>query len=99
MRAGMRLALMAVLVIAAGLLAARAADDPLMGTWKLNVAKSKYDPGPPPTSLIRKHEPAPNGIKVTSHATRADGKTFTNTIEGTFPNGQAVHNVHVYDKQ
>jgi hypothetical protein len=25
-----------------------AADDPFIGTWKLNVAKSKFNPGPPP---------------------------------------------------
>jgi hypothetical protein len=30
--------------------AARAADDPSSGTWKLNVAKSKYSPGPGPKS-------------------------------------------------
>ncbi len=34
----------ALLSIPAGL---RAADDPFVGTWKLNLAKSKFDPGPP----------------------------------------------------
>jgi hypothetical protein len=28
-------------------LALVAADDPFIGTWKLNVAKSKFSPGPP----------------------------------------------------
>ena len=28
-----------------------------------------------------------------------DGKTYTNKIDGVFPNGQVVHNLHVYDKQ
>jgi len=28
-------------------LALVAADNPFVGTWKLNVAKSKFDPGPP----------------------------------------------------
>ena len=27
-----------------------AADSPLIGTWKLNVAKSTFSPGPPPQS-------------------------------------------------
>ena len=27
-----------------------AADNPFVGTWKLNVAKSKFSPGPPPQS-------------------------------------------------
>ena len=29
------------------LVAGVAADDPFVGTWKLNVAKSKFSPGPP----------------------------------------------------
>jgi hypothetical protein len=39
--------LLATAVIAIGL---RAADDPQLGTWKMNVAKSKYSPGPAPKS-------------------------------------------------
>jgi hypothetical protein len=31
-------------------LALVAADDPFVGTWKLNVAKSTFSPGPPPQS-------------------------------------------------
>jgi hypothetical protein len=30
---------------------------PLQGTWKLNVAKSTYSPGPPPKSQTLKWEP------------------------------------------
>ena len=30
---------------------ARAADDPISGTWKVNLVKSKFDPGPAPKSL------------------------------------------------
>src|SRR5580693_1514744 len=29
------------------------AADPVLGTWHLNVAKSRYDPGPPPKSITR----------------------------------------------
>jgi len=29
---------------------ARAADEPAAGTWKVNLAKSKYNPGPAPQS-------------------------------------------------
>ena len=35
----------AMLSIPAGL---TAADDPFVGSWKLNIEKSKYNPGPPP---------------------------------------------------
>ena len=29
------------------------AADPVLGTWHLNVAKSRYDPGPPSKSITR----------------------------------------------
>lgn len=41
-----------VMVLAAGN-AAKAQDNPFVGTWKLNVAASKYDPGPAPKSQTR----------------------------------------------
>lgn len=42
-----------------------AADDPLMGTWKLDPAKSKYSPGPPPKSTLTKNLPyGKNGLQV-----------------------------------
>ncbi len=42
-----------VVVLAAGSLVL-AQDNPFVGTWKLNVAKSKYNPGPAPQSQTRK---------------------------------------------
>ncbi len=42
-----------VVVLAAGSLLL-AQDNPFVGTWKLNVAKSKYNPGPAPQSQTRK---------------------------------------------
>lgn len=42
-----------VLISAIGAsLSATAAGDPMEGTWKLNLAKSKYSPGPAPKSSI-----------------------------------------------
>ena len=38
--------------------AARAQSDPRVGTWVLNVAKSKYTPGPPPAAEVRRYAPA-----------------------------------------
>jgi len=53
----------------------RAADtDPVIGTWKLNVAKSKYSPGPPPSALTVTFAAAGDGLKVTSDVTNAQGK-------------------------
>jgi hypothetical protein len=55
--------------------AALAADDPFIGTWKANVAKSSFSPGPPPTSVTVTIEPnGTNGIKVTVEAINAKGE-------------------------
>src|SRR3990172_4011578 len=39
----------------------RAADDPVIGVWKLNVAKSKYSPGPTPKGATITYETIPGG--------------------------------------
>lgn len=54
-------------------LSAQAADLRI-GTWKLNVAKSKFSPGPPPQSLTVKVEPSGKGEKVSTEGVAADGK-------------------------
>jgi len=51
----------------------RAADDTL-GTWKLNVEKSKYEPGPAPKSATVKYEAVDGGYKRSGDSIEADGK-------------------------
>jgi hypothetical protein len=51
------------------------AADPAIGTWKLNVAKSKYTPGPTPKSATLTYEETADGIKRTGESVDADGKT------------------------
>lgn len=51
-----------------------AADDPFVGTWKLNVAKSKGFSGHAPKSDIGKIEAQDNGIKWTGDGVDAEGK-------------------------
>jgi hypothetical protein len=51
------------------------AADPVIGTWELNVAKSKYNPGPAPKSQTRIYEALPEGMKVTIKTVSADGQT------------------------
>lgn len=66
-------------------LALRAADDPLVGTWKLNLAKSKFDPGPPPKSIIVKYESiGADSVKRTQDVVRANGEKIHDVIEYTF---------------
>jgi hypothetical protein len=44
-----------------------------VGTWKLNLAKSKYQQGQAPKSTTLKYETAGAGIKVTVDTVGADG--------------------------
>ena len=48
-------------------------SNPLMGTWKLNVEKSKFSPGPAPKHQTVKFEPSGEGVKFTSSGVNADG--------------------------
>lgn len=50
------------------------AADMFSGSWKLNVAKSKYDPGPPPKESVTKIEAVPGGLKFTVDGVDAQGK-------------------------
>jgi hypothetical protein len=58
-----------------GLAATLVAADPAIGTWKLNAAKSKYTPGPPPKSATITYEETADGIKRTGENVDAEGKT------------------------
>jgi len=49
------------------------AADNQVGTWKLNVAKSKFSPGPAPKDGTLTIEAEPNGYKLTVHRTSAQG--------------------------
>ncbi len=64
-----------ILFVLAVATAAMAADDPFVGTWKLNLTKSKYNPGPAPKSAKAKIESQENGIKVIGDGVNAEGKT------------------------
>jgi hypothetical protein len=51
------------------------AADPGDGTWVLNVAKSKYEPGPAPKSETREYQTTADGTKLSIHIVNADGST------------------------
>ena len=66
----------ALVVIAGGTTLAQ--TDTSLGTWKLNLAKSKYDPGPPPMSETRVYEAwETDGVKATHTRVQADGTRAT----------------------
>ena len=75
-----------------------AQSNPLVGTWELNTAKSKYDPGPMPKSLTRTVEAQGEGVKYTFAGVAADGNPIAygfsvqfdgkdNPISGSMPQG------------
>jgi hypothetical protein len=74
----------AALVVATA--AGAQAGDPIVGTWKLDVAKSTYKPGPAAKSATVMVEPAGKGIKVSVDAVGADGSPskwgFTTQFDG-----------------
>ena len=76
----------------------QAQSNPLVGTWKLNVTKSKYDPGPAPKSLTRTVVAQGDGVKYTFEGVGGDGKPIAygfsvqfdgkdNPIAGSIPSG------------
>jgi hypothetical protein len=89
----------AALVVA--VVASAQSKDPFVGTWRLNIAKSKYTPGPAPKSITSTYEAAGQGYKVSvrnepvtgaaqqfSYTTSLDGKD--SPITGNNPNADAI---------
>jgi hypothetical protein len=62
-----------------------AQSNPLIGTWKLNLAKSKYIGAPPPRS------------QTLTFA--GEGENLTNNVEAVDAQGQAIKTmfIHIYD--
>lgn len=50
------------------------AADNWLGTWKLNIEKSKFSPGPAPKSETLKFEASQGGIRLTHDGVDAEGK-------------------------
>ncbi len=65
-----------MLVVTTVLLAlvAAAPPDPILGTWKLNLSKSKFNPGPAPRSQTRTYIQTPEGVQVTIETIGANGR-------------------------
>jgi hypothetical protein len=63
----------AMLLVALAAYVPKAAADQQSGTWKMNTAKSKYSPGPPPKELTLKIEADENHLKLNADGTNGDG--------------------------
>jgi hypothetical protein len=87
-------------ILTAGALVAAQPKDPFVGTWVLDVAKSKFSPGPAPKSATTVIDAAgqgykfsvtqdlPSGVQQWSFTTNLDGKDAS--VTGNNPNADSV---------
>ena len=78
----MRRILPIVLVLGTAL-SLRAAD-PVLGVWHLNVAKSRYDPGPPPKAETRTYRQEKGEIKAVVTTLHRNGNSDTVYYPATY---------------
>jgi len=73
---------LSLVMVAAVLSASPAfAGDPIIGTWKLNVAKSKFSPGHAVTAGTRVYTEADGLYTLEQKLTGADGKEMSNRAQ------------------
>jgi hypothetical protein len=82
MKRTLALGLFAILAFAAA--TRLLAQNPVVGTWKLNVAKSKYNPGPGPKSQTRIVEAQGDKTKYSFEGVTADGSAISYTFTAGF---------------
>jgi len=80
MKARMMVLIVAMYAVA---IAMSAAENPNMGTWKLNETKSKFSPGATKNSTVV-YEAAGDSVKVTTDGTSGDGKAVHTEWTGKF---------------
>lgn len=68
----------AIVALASGATAfAASATDPAVGTWVLNLEKSKFSPGPAPKSQTRIYAQSADGTHLTVTGVAADGSAIS----------------------
>ena len=97
------LAASAVLLMTSGALDAfqlRSTAEPpaqLIGTWRLNVAKSKYSPGPPLRSETRVYTKGADGVKGVVSRVYDDGRSERFEYLANFGKDMMVTGIEQYD--
>jgi len=77
----------AVLLLIAFVVSASAQfpNDPRIGTWKINLAKWKFNPGPPPRDMtVRFEQIGFNGLRVTIDTVEASGEVTKYTYVANY---------------
>ena len=74
------------------------APDPAVGTWKLNLDKSKPDASMPVKSAVRTYSPSEGGLTVSQTTVDANGASHESGSSFTYDGKQhPVHGVSDYD--
>ena len=84
------LALFATLCLLTLAAPALAQTDPAVGVWKLNSAKSSYDPGPVPSTGTTTITAVGPGIKISGRGVDAAGKPTLTEYTGAFDGKDTV---------
>lgn len=71
------LLIFALSIAAAGTAAAAPASDPFLGTWKLDLSRSTFTPGPPPKAKILAFSETAQGVVIDETETEPDGQVLT----------------------
>jgi len=64
--------------------------DPFIGTWRLNVQKSRYAPGTCPKRMVIQMEPAGGGVQYRSETTYANGATSYSRYTADYNGAEAI---------
>ncbi len=72
-------------------------QDALLGSWQLDVAKSRYVPGPPPRSETRTYVRDKDGMKGTIRRQRDDGREEVIEYRADFDREYPVMGTEAYD--
>ena len=75
----------------------RAAEEHLLGTWRLDLAKSKYSPGPAPRSETRTYARDAKGMKGTIDRHYADGRREVIDYRADGDHDSPVSGTQAYD--
>jgi hypothetical protein len=76
---------------------AAAEHDLILGVWKLDVARSRYTPGPPPRSETRTYVRDKDGMKGTIRRQRDDGRQEVIEYRADFDHEFPVMGTEAYD--
>jgi hypothetical protein len=72
-------------------------DDVMLGVWEVDLAKSRYYPGPPPVSETRTFFRDKDGVKGTVKRTLADGREESIEYRADFDQEYPVSGTGAYD--